>query len=70
MKARVFRKPELVEAATPEEIDDLTKTVIPVKITGPVASPKLAPDVEELLRERVEEEIKDALKDKLKDIFN
>ncbi|MDJ0793570.1 MAG: AsmA family protein [Woeseiaceae bacterium] len=70
MRARVFRKPELVEAATPEEIDDLTKTVIPVKITGPVASPKLAPDVEELLRERVEEEIKDALKDKLKDIFN
>ena len=70
MKARVFNKPEALETATPEEIDDLTKTVIPVKITGPVASPKVAPDVEELLRERVEEEIKDALKDKLKDIFN
>ncbi len=70
MKARVFRKPEALEAATAEEIDDLTKTVIPVRITGPVASPSVAPDVEELLRERVEEEIKDALKDKLKDIFN
>ncbi len=69
MKARVFEKPEALEAATPEEIDDLTKTVIPVRITGPVASPKVAPDVEELLRERVEEEIKDALEDKLKDLF-
>ncbi len=70
MRARVFEKPELLVAATPEEIDDLTKTVIPVRITGPVASPKVAPDVEELLRERVEEEIKDALEDKLKDLFN
>lgn len=70
VRARVFSKPEALEAATPEEIEDFTKTVIPVRITGPVASPKVAPDVEELLRERVEEEIKDALKDKLKDIFN
>ncbi len=70
MKARIFRKPEALEAATPEEIEDFTKTVIPVRITGPVASPKVAPDVEELLRQRVEEEIKDALEDKLKDIFN
>jgi hypothetical protein len=57
-------------AATPEEIDDLTKTVIPIKITGPLASPKPVPDVEELLRERVEEEVRDALKDKLKDLFD
>ncbi len=70
MRARVFEKPEAMEAATPEEIEDLTKTVIPVRITGPVASPKVAPDVEALLRERVEEEIKDALEDKLKDLFN
>ena len=69
MKARVFSKPEAMEGATPEEIEDLTKTVIPVKISGPVASPKVAPDVEALVRERVEEEIKDALEDKLKDLF-
>ena len=70
LRARVFSKPEALEAATPEEIEDFTKTVIPVRITGPVASPKVAPDVEALLRERVEEEIKDALEDKLKDLFN
>ena len=69
MKARIFEKPEALEAATAEEIEDFTKTVIPMRITGPLASPKVAPDVEALLRQRVEEEIKDALEDKLKDIF-
>jgi AsmA protein len=63
MKARVFRKPEALAAATPEEIDDFTKTVIPIKITGPLSAPKVSPDVEALLRQRVEEEIKDKLKD-------
>lgn len=69
LKARVFEKPEALEEATPEEIDDFTKTVIPLKITGSLASPKVRPDVEALLRQRVEEEIKDALEDKLKDLF-
>lgn len=66
MKARVFRKPEALAAATPEEIEDFTKTVIPIKITGPLAAPKVSPDVEALLRQRVEEEIKDKLKDLFK----
>lgn len=66
MKARVFRKPEALAAATPEEIEDFTKTVIPIRITGPLAAPKVSPDVEALLRQRVEEEIKDKLKDLFK----
>ncbi|MDJ0751025.1 MAG: AsmA family protein [Woeseiaceae bacterium] len=70
MSARIFEKPEALEVATPEEIEDFTKTVIPMRITGPLASPSVAPDVEALLRQRVEEEIKDALEDKLRDIFN
>lgn len=69
LRARVYRKPDVMGGATAEEIDDLTKTVIPLKITGSLASPTVAPDVEELLRQRVEEEIKDKLGDKLKDIF-
>ena len=69
LKARVFEKPEALEEATPEEIEDFTKSVIPLKITGSLASPKVRPDVEALLRERVEEEIKDKLEDKLKDLF-
>ena len=69
LRARVLEKPELMGDATPEEIDDLTKAVIPMRISGSLASPKVAPDVEALLRERVEEEIKEKLEDKLKDIF-
>ena len=69
LRARIFEKPELMGDATAEEIDDLTKAVIPLKISGSLASPKVAPDVEELLREQVEEEIKEKLEDKLKDIF-
>ncbi len=69
LKARIFRKPEAMGAATPEEIADFTKTVIPLKVTGPLASPKISPDVEGLLRQRVEEEIKQKVEDKLKDLF-
>jgi AsmA protein len=69
LKARVFEKPEALEAATPEEIEDFTKTVVPLKITGPLSDPKVRPDVEALLRQRVEEELEDVVKDKLKDLF-
>ena len=69
LRARIFERPELMGDATPEEIDDLTKTVIPLRISGSLASPSVAPDVEALLRERVEEEIKEKLEDKLKDLF-
>lgn len=70
LRARVYKKPEVLEGATQEEIDDFTKTVIPLKITGTLTSPKVRPDVEELLRQRVEEELEDKLKDKLKELFN
>ncbi len=69
LKARVFEKPEALEAATPEEIADFTKTVIPLKITGPLTKPKVAPDVEALLRQRVEEKVREKLEDKLKDLL-
>ncbi len=69
LKARIFEKPELMGSATPEEISDLTKAVIPLRISGPLTAPKVAPDVQSLLRQRVEEEVKEKLEDKLKDIF-
>ncbi len=69
LMARVFRKPEAMGAATPEEIEEFTKTVIPLKVTGPLASPKVSPDVEALLRQRVETEIKKKVEDKLKDLL-
>ncbi len=69
LRARVFEKPEALEEATAEEIEDFTKTVIPLKISGPLTAPKVRPDIEELLRQRVEEEVKEKLQDKLKDLF-
>ncbi|MCH9695156.1 MAG: AsmA family protein [Gammaproteobacteria bacterium] len=69
LTARILERPEFLPDATPEELEEFTEAVIPVKITGPLASPKLAPDVEELLKQRVEEEVKDLLEDKLKDLF-
>jgi AsmA protein len=70
LRARVYKKPEVMEGATAEEIEDFTKTVIPLKVSGPLTAPKVRPDIEELLRTRVEEEVKEKLQDKLKDLFN
>ena len=70
LRARVLSKPELMGDATPEEIEDFTKTVVPLRVSGPLTSPSVAPDVEELLRSKVEEKVKEELEDKLKDLFN
>jgi AsmA protein len=69
LQARVLKKPEAMAGATPEEIEDFTKTVIPLKITGSLASPTVRPDLESLLKQRVEEEVKEKIEEKLKDLF-
>jgi AsmA protein len=70
LTARILERPEFLSDATPEELDEFTEAVIPLKISGPLASPSIQPDLEKLLRQRVEDEIKDKLEDKLKDLFN
>ena len=65
LTARVLERPESLQGATEEELDDFTEAVIPLKITGPLSSPSVKPDVERLLRKQVEKEIKDRLFDKL-----
>lgn len=70
MQARVLKKPELMSGVSAAELDDLTKVVIPLKVTGTVASPRIAPDFQALVQQRVEEEIdkqKEELKKKLFD---
>ena len=69
LRARVFNKPEAMQGAAPEEIEDLTKVVIPLKITGPLTKPSVKPDVEKLVQQKVEEEVRDRLEDKLKDLL-
>jgi len=70
MNARIIERPEFLENATPQELDEFTEAVIPLKITGPIASPSIKPDLEKLLKNQVEDEIKDLLKDKLKGLFD
>ena len=70
MTARVLERPELLHDATAEEIDEFTEAEIPLKVSGPLASPRIEPDLEKLLMDQVEEEIKDKLKDKLKGLFD
>jgi AsmA protein len=74
MNARILDRPEFQRDATAEELAAFTEVVIPLKITGPLASPSIKPDLEKLLKKRVEEEIKgkleDELKDKLKGLFD
>jgi AsmA protein len=65
MTARVFERPEFVEGATAEELDEFTEAVIPLKITGPLASPSIKPDVQKMLKKEAEKEVKKRLMDKL-----
>ena len=68
MSARVFEKPEAIgDDVTADEIKDMTKTVIPMRITGSLLEPKIAPDFEKLLKDEVKKEVEGKLRDKLKD---
>ncbi len=69
LEARVLEKPELLgAAATQEEIQDFTKTVIPVSIGGTLAAPSIRPDIEGMLKAEVGQKVeqkKDEVKKKL-----
>jgi len=66
MKVRVFDRPEFMSGATPAEVADFTKTVVPLKITGLLTSPSVRPDIEGIFRGQVEE----ALEEKKQDLKN
>ncbi|MBT8092936.1 MAG: AsmA family protein [Gammaproteobacteria bacterium] len=65
LTARVLERPEALAGVSEAELDDFTEAVIPLKITGSLASPSVKPDVEGLVRQRVEQELKDRVFDKL-----
>ena len=69
LSARVFDRPEFMQDVSPEELQDLTRVAIPLRITGPLASPKIGIDLEELLEDQIREELEDKIKDKLEDLF-
>ena len=68
MDASVIESPEFAGEVSAAELKDFTSVVIPLKISGPLASPSITPDIEVLIRQEVEKEIekqKDALLDRL-----
>ena len=68
--ARVLERPEFLDGATAEELDEFTEAKIPLNVKGPIDSPTVTPDIEEMLKNEIEEQVEDLLKDKLKDLFN
>ncbi len=74
LSARVIDKPEFIgDDISADELKDFTKTVIPIRVSGSLAAPKIAPDVGKLLEEQVKKEVEDKIKDKredkLRDLF-
>lgn len=70
MQARVMERPEFVRGASEEELNDFTQAVIPLRITGSLASPSVRPDLEAMFEARAKEVVKkktDELKGKLLD---
>jgi len=70
MRVRVLDRPEFMAGATEAEVADFTETVVPLKITGTLASPTVRPDIEGIFRSQVEEAIeqkKDELRNRLFD---
>ena len=65
LTARVLEKPEFASGATEEELKEFTEAVIPLQISGPLASPSIKPDLEGMLKQKVKDEIEDRLLDKL-----
>lgn len=70
ISARVFDNPELIgDDISADELKDFTKTVIPIRVSGPLTAPSITPDVGKLLEEQVKKEVEDKIKDKLEDKF-
>jgi AsmA protein len=57
MDARVVESPEFAGQLSTAELKDFTSAVIPLKISGPLASPGIRPDMEVMLRREVKKQI-------------
>ncbi|MGH8194630.1 MAG: AsmA family protein [Woeseiaceae bacterium] len=70
LQARVLERPEFVDGANQGELDDFTEAVIPLSVTGPLASPSVRPDIQGMLKAEVKkavEEKGDELKQRVLD---
>lgn len=62
---RLVERPEFKTAPSEAELADMTRVVIPIKITGPLTAPKFGIDFASLVRERAKEEIRERVIDRL-----
>ncbi|MDZ7645373.1 MAG: AsmA family protein [Woeseiaceae bacterium] len=70
LRARVLERPEFLDDASEDEIDEFTEALIPVRVTGPLNDPSVRPDIEAMFRDEVEEALQekgDELKQRLLD---
>ena len=65
LAARVLEQPEFLQDVTEDELEDFTKTVIPLKISGQLVDPSISVDIEEMLKKEAEKEVKKRLLDSL-----
>jgi AsmA protein len=57
MDARVVESPELAGEISAEELKDFTSAIIPLKISGPLASPSVVVDIDAMIRKEVEKQL-------------
>ena len=61
----MLERPEFLAGATAAELDEYTEAVIPLRITGPLASPTVKPDFAGVVRNVIEDKI-ESEKDRLR----
>lgn len=70
VQARVLEKPEFMSNASDDELADFTEALIPIRITGPLASPSFRPDIEAMFRAEVEQAIEEKTDELKQDLLN
>ncbi len=69
VQARILREPEFMSSASEDEINDFTEALIPIRITGPLASPSFSPDIEGMFRQEVEQAIEEKTEELKRELF-
>lgn len=70
VQARVLERPEFMNDASDDELADFTEALIPIRITGVLASPSFRPDIEAMFRAEVEKAIEEKTDELKEDLLN
>ncbi len=70
VQARILREPEFMSSASEDEINDFTEALIPIRISGPLASPSFSPDIEGMFRQEVEQAIEEKTDELKQELFD